>query len=141
MTDPTGGFHIGDEVEVVIEVTRGSFVKRRPDGSVDFVSPLPCPYNYGSVPETRAADGDPIDALVLGPALERGERVRVPVRAVVRFIDAGAEDLKLVCSPVALTNEQRHRIDRFFRLYVRFKQALNTARRRPGATRYEGIQE
>ena len=38
------------EVEVVIEIPRGSFLKRGSTGHVDFVSPLPCPFNYGSVP-------------------------------------------------------------------------------------------
>ena len=38
------------EVEVVIEVPRGSFLKRGSTGQIDFISPLPCPYNYGSVP-------------------------------------------------------------------------------------------
>jgi hypothetical protein len=37
------------EVEVLIEIPRGSFVKRGSTGHVDFVSPLPCPFNYGSV--------------------------------------------------------------------------------------------
>ena len=40
----------GPELEVVIEVPRGSFVKRGSSGSVDFISPLPCPFNYGAVP-------------------------------------------------------------------------------------------
>jgi inorganic pyrophosphatase len=38
------------EIEVVIEVPRGSFLKRGSTGHVDFISPLPCPFNYGSVP-------------------------------------------------------------------------------------------
>ncbi|HET9668554.1 MAG TPA: inorganic diphosphatase, partial [Casimicrobiaceae bacterium] len=54
-------------VEVVIEVPRGSFVKRGSLGHVDFVSPLPCPYNYGSVPTHIGLEGDLLDAVVLGP--------------------------------------------------------------------------
>jgi len=38
------------DVEVVIEVPRGSFLKRGSSGHIDFVSPLPCPFNYGAVP-------------------------------------------------------------------------------------------
>jgi inorganic pyrophosphatase len=38
------------EVEVVIEVPRGSFLKRGASGRIDFVSPLPRPFNYGAVP-------------------------------------------------------------------------------------------
>jgi inorganic pyrophosphatase len=33
------------ELEVVIEIPRGSFLKRGSSGQIDFVSPLPCPYN------------------------------------------------------------------------------------------------
>ena len=31
------------ELEVVIEIPRGSFLKRGSTGHIDFVSPLPCP--------------------------------------------------------------------------------------------------
>ena len=55
------------ELDVVIETPRGSAVKRTDDGRVDFISPLPCPFNYGSVPDTRSDDGDRLDAVVLGP--------------------------------------------------------------------------
>ena len=34
-------------VDVVIEIPRWSFLKRGSSGGVDFVSPFPCPYNYG----------------------------------------------------------------------------------------------
>jgi hypothetical protein len=37
---------LGSALDVVIEVPRGSFVKRGSSGSIDFISPLPCPFNY-----------------------------------------------------------------------------------------------
>src|SRR5215510_5929974 len=55
------------ELEVVIEVPRGSFLKRGSTGHVDFISPLPCPFNYGSVPQYLGLEGDLLDAVVLGP--------------------------------------------------------------------------
>ena len=55
------------EVEVVIEVPRGSFLKRGSTGQVDFISPLPCPFNYGAVPNYLGLEGDLLDAVVLGP--------------------------------------------------------------------------
>jgi hypothetical protein len=61
------------EVEVVIEVPRGGFVKRDRHGQVVFVSPLPCPYNYGSVPTHLGLEGDLLDAIVLGPLDARHE--------------------------------------------------------------------
>jgi inorganic pyrophosphatase len=55
------------ELEVVIEVPRGSFLKRSLSGSIDFVSPLPSPFNFGAVPTWLGLEGDLLDALVLGP--------------------------------------------------------------------------
>jgi hypothetical protein len=48
------------ELDVVIEIPKGSFLKRGSAGQIDFVSPLPCPFNYGSVPgpSTTAGDSD-----------------------------------------------------------------------------------
>jgi len=63
------------EVEVVIEVPRGSFLKRGSSGRVDFVSPLPSPYNYGCVPTHIGLEGDLLDAVVLGPRLPFGSTV------------------------------------------------------------------
>src|SRR5215207_8813883 len=74
------------EVDVVIEVPRGSFIKRGSTGQVDFVSPLPCPFNYGSVPAYVGLEGDLLDALVLGPRLPYGTRVVVQAWGAVTFI-------------------------------------------------------
>jgi inorganic pyrophosphatase len=130
-----------EEVEVVIEVPRGGFVKRRDDGAIDFVSPAPCPFNYGSVPETRSGDGDRLDALVLGARLARGTRLRVRVVARVRFTDAGQDDPKLVCSQRPLGALDRATITAFFAIYARAKALLNRLRGRRGPTRYEGLEE
>jgi inorganic pyrophosphatase len=77
------------EVEVVIEVPRGSFLKRGSTGHVDFISPLPCPFNYGSVPIYVGLEGDLLDALVLGPRLPLGTRIRVKARGAVTLTDRG----------------------------------------------------
>jgi inorganic pyrophosphatase len=129
------------ELEVVIDVPRMGFIKRKDDGSVDFISPLPCPFNYGSVPGTRSGDGDRIDALVLGPRLSRGDRRTWRVLGAVRFTDAGASDPKWICAahgPLGLAD--RLQIELFFRVYALAKRALNRARGRTGATRYDGVQ-
>lgn len=122
------------EVWVDIEVERGSHVKRRADGEVDFLSPVPCPFNYGSVSGITGGDGDPQDALVLGPRRLRGDRVRVEVRGVVRFVDGGCVDDKWVCADAPLTARQRASVLRFFALYAAAKRALNFARGRSGQT-------
>jgi inorganic pyrophosphatase len=128
-----------EELEVVIEVPRGGFIKRTDAGSIDYVSPFPCPFNYGSVPDTRSGDGDRLDAVVLGPRLPRGARVRLKVVALVRFVDAGEQDPKYVCSEKPPTLSEVATIVGFFKLYELLKGALNRARGKRGPTRYEGL--
>ncbi len=127
------------QLAVVIEVPLGGFIKRRDDGSIDFISPAPCPFNYGSVPDTCSGDGDRLDAVVLGPRLRRGSLAVHPVVACVRFVDAGDEDPKWICSAQPLSLRERALIAGFFSLYAQAKTVLNALRRKPGATRYGGI--
>ena len=126
------------EVEVLIEIPRGSFLKRGSTGQVDFVSPLPCPFNYGSVPTHIGLEGDLLDAVVLGPRLAAGTRVRVAVRGAVTLTDRGMSDDKLICSAAPLLPGQRQSVLRFFRFYARCKGLLNLWRRRPGRNGCDG---
>lgn len=128
---------IGSHI-VVIDVARWSFVKRRDDGSIDFVSPFPAPFNYGHVPDSVADDGEGVDAVVLGPRLRRGTRLEVPVRGCVGFLDAGVSDPKWICAKSPLGPSDRRRVERFFRGYALAKTAINLIRGRSGETRYLG---
>ncbi len=137
------GDHSGDaiappEVEVVIEIPRGSFLKRGSTGNVDFVSPLPCPYNYGSVPRFLGLEGDLLDAVVVGPRLARGTRLRIKAWGAVTLTDRGMSDDKLICSHAPLSAADRARVLRFFRFYAACKGWLNRWRRRPGRNACEG---
>ena len=89
---------LGPALEVVIEVPRGSFVKRGSSGSIDFISPLPCPFNYGAVPTLLGLEGDLLDAVVLGKRLAYGTRLRVVAWGAVSLTDRGMSDDKLICS-------------------------------------------
>jgi inorganic pyrophosphatase len=129
-----------EELDVVIEVPRGSFIKRKDDGRVDFVAPAPCPFNYGSVPNTRSGDGDRVDAVVLGPRLQLGARLTVPVVARVCFQDAGEDDPKYICSRRPLSLLERLFVVGFFATYARAKTFLNLARGKRGLTQYRGLQ-
>ena len=126
------------EVEVLVEIPRGSFLKRGSTGHIDFVSPLPCPFNYGSVPTHIGLEGDLLDAVVLGPRLAAGTRVRVAVRGAVTLTDRGMSDDKLICSAAPLLPAQRRSVLRFFRLYARCKGLLNFWRCRPGRNGCDG---
>lgn len=125
-------------IEVLIEVPRGSFVKRDAGGRIEFLSPLPCPFNYGSVPSRPAADGDALDALVLGPQLALGQRVQTKVRGMVAFIDAGQQDDKLICAPHEVTAGERCLVLGFFHFYALCKRLMNRAQGRGGPTRCLG---
>jgi inorganic pyrophosphatase len=126
------------EVEVVIEIPRGSFLKRGSSGRIDFISPLPCPFNYGSVPRYVGMEGDLLDALVLGPRLPLGARLRVRAWGAVTLTDRGMQDDKLVCGERPVTATQRRDLLRFFHFYAQCKGLLNLWRRHPGRNACEG---
>ena len=126
------------ELEVTIEIPRGSFLKRGSTGQLDFVSPLPCPFNYGSVERLIGLEGDLLDAVVLGPRLPRGARVRVRAFACVGLTDRGMYDDKLICSHQQLETWQEYLVLGFFRFYARCKWLLNLIRGRPGRNACEG---
>lgn len=139
ITPPEAGL-----VQVRIEVPRGGFVKWGADGGVDFVSPLPCPFNYGSLPGPLADDGDPPDAVLLGPRLAGGRVVAARVVGRVRFLDQGQRDDKLLCVSLGrdggLSRAERLQVVAFFALYGRVKALARRLRGQPGPTCFQGIE-
>jgi inorganic pyrophosphatase len=126
------------EVDVVIEVPRGSCLKRGMSGRIHFVSPLPCPYNYGAVPTRLGLESDLLDALVLGPRRAFGSRLRLKAWGAVTLIDRGLADDKLVCSVERPSAAQLQRVLLFFHGYARCKALLNRLRGRPGRNACDG---
>ncbi len=122
----------------MIEIPFGSFVKRGSTGHLDFVSPLPCPFNYGSVPQYIGLEGDLLDAVVLGRRLPAGSRVHTKAWGAVILTDRGMTDHKLICSDRPLDPAQRRKILRFFHFYAKCKGLLNFFRRRPGRNDCDG---
>ena len=125
---------------VTVEISSSMFscLKRCDDGRLDFISPIPCPFNYGYIPQTQAGDGDCVDALVLGRRLKRGARIVVPVHGIVHFVDAGCDDPKWICSYTPLTRAQRWKVHAFFQVYAQVKRVLNSLRGLPGSTHFSG---
>ena len=128
----------GPELEVVIEVPRGSFVKRGSSGSVDFISPLPCPFNYGAVPTLLGLEGDLLDAVVLGKRIAYGKSLRVMTWGAVTLTDRGLSDDKLICSNQPPSDQECRDVLRFFHFYAKCKAMLNLWRRRPGRNSCDG---
>lgn len=127
-----------ERLTVVIDVPRGSFIKRGDDGAVDFISPFPSPFNYGHVPGTIGDDGEGHDAVVLGPTLTLGTTTTLPARARVGFVDAGRSDPKWICATTPLSSAQRLQVEVFFRVYAVVKRVINRVRGKRGSTRYLG---
>ena len=125
-------------VRVRVEVPRGSFLKR--DGAhIEYRSPVPCPFNYGGVEGTVAPDGDPLDAIVLGPRLSLDVAVDVDVHGVVDFEDDGLPDPKLLCGANPPTRRDLVLVRAFFALYAPARALLNRRAGRSGRTRFHGI--
>jgi inorganic pyrophosphatase len=62
---------------------------------------LPYPANYGMVPKTWlpaevGGDDDPIDIFLLGPAHERGAVIPGRIIGVIKMLDGGEQDDKLI---------------------------------------------
>lgn len=110
-TDSAGLLH------VIIEIPAGSVEKREVDkttgrlawptenGKPRKINYLPYPVNYGMVPHTLLAkaqggDGDPLDVILLGPALPTGSLQKAKYIGVMHLSDDGERDDKLI----AITN-------------------------------------
>lgn len=124
---------------VTVEVSRGSFVKRGVKGEIEFVSPLPCPFNYGSVMGSLADDGDPQDALVLGARRARKSQIETQVWAVVRFMDDGLVDDKWICGVAQPTGVELAVVRCFFRTYAWSKWLMSRFQGRLGRTCFLGV--
>jgi inorganic pyrophosphatase len=130
--------HPPPSVEVVIEIPRGSFLKRGSTGKIDFVSPIPCPYNYGSIHQYIGGEGDFLDALVLGPRLPIGSRVKVKAYGAVGLSERFMSDDKLICAAQPITKNDRRAVLQFFKFYAFCKGLLNVVRGQRGRSRCDG---
>jgi inorganic pyrophosphatase len=106
-TDIPIGDHAPDVFTVVVEIPKGSANKYEYDPDLKvfrldrtLYSPMHYPGDYGFVPSTIAADGDPLDALVLvESATFPGCVIEARALGMLAMVDQGIEDLKLLCVP------------------------------------------
>ena len=100
-------------IHVVVEIPTGTNAKwevdkkdgvlrwQIEDGRPRVVKYLGYPANYGMVPRTLlpkelGGDGDPLDVLLLGPAVTRGSVVSAQLVGVLKLLDGGEQDDKLI---------------------------------------------
>ncbi len=101
------------DINVVVEIPAGTLEKWEVDkkeGSMklEFVDEKPrivqyiaYPGNYGMIPQTLlpeelGGDGDPLDVIVLGDASERGSVIQCKVIGILKMLDRGEQDDKLI---------------------------------------------
>lgn len=102
------GKNFPEVITVVIEIPKGSRNKYEYDEELDVIKldrvnpdgAMSHPYDYGDVPGTRSGDGDHLDAFVLlDNSVFPGCVVQARPLAVLKMIDSGEYDEKLLCVP------------------------------------------
>ena len=102
-------FGTNESFNVLIEISKGSPNKYEYDEESQeiklefaFTDGFTFLYNYGLIPETKAPDGDHLDAIVLSnESLKRGTVVTCRAIGMIELIDNGEEDNKIIAVPVA----------------------------------------
>jgi inorganic pyrophosphatase len=107
-------FDQNGDLQVVVEIPTGTIDKwevRKTDGALVWeknkgiprvVNYIGYPGNYGMVPKTIfskliGGDGDPLDAIVLGPPVPRGSIISVKIIGLMEMKDSKEADHKLLC--------------------------------------------
>ena len=128
------------EHTVQVETPKGSFLKKNELGDIDFISPIPSPFNYGSILGIRGEDGDLMDAVILGKRLEQGVTERMFVLGRVVFLDAGIQDDKWIFSKEThLKRRDSLKMESFFRIYAMCKRWKGRIYRSSCNSHYLGI--
>ncbi|MCM1322815.1 MAG: inorganic diphosphatase [Acetobacter sp.] len=94
-------------LRVLVECEKGSTHKYEWDDAInapvivrDLHKKYAYPYNYGSIPQTLAEDGDSLDAIVISDeTIRSGTIINCRPIAIVRMIDNGEKDDKVICAP------------------------------------------
>lgn len=106
-------------VNAFVEIPRGDLRKwefdmARNTRAIDRVMPRDVggfPVNYGFVPQTVSYDGDPFDALVLGPPLPGGSLVRSAILGLMLMEDEKGHDSKVVLAPLDASGRPQYVLD------------------------------
>lgn len=106
--DIPSGDKTPDEVNVIVEISKGSKNKYEIDKETGIIAldrvahtAQDFPFDYGFVPQTLWDDDDALDVVILTThPLNSGVLVRVRPVAIMRMIDDGDSDDKIIAVPV-----------------------------------------
>ncbi len=119
-----------NEIHMVVEIPAGTNAKWETtktgdaiewelgdDDRLRVVQYLAYPGNYGMIPRTllpapMGGDGDPLDVILLGPTLPRGSVVPARPVGVLKLLDTGERDDKIIAVPLAGLFSEVHDVDR-----------------------------
>ena len=88
------------------------------------------PGNYGFIPqsilgENEGGDGDPLDVIVLGAAVNRGSVQQVRIIGAIKLLDKGEQDDKIIALPV---DGAFRRIDSLGEMMIKFPDVIEIIR-------------
>jgi inorganic pyrophosphatase len=104
------------QFNVVIEIPKGTANKYEYDEEKDeiildfvFKDGFKYLYNYGFIPQTRAGDGDMLDAIVLSSdPIDSGTVVECRPVGVIKQLDRGEQDDKIIAVPIGDAGMQKY---------------------------------
>lgn len=107
--DVTHGNNVPDEINVIIEINKGSKNKYELDKETGMImldrvmhTAQDYPFDYGFVPQTHWHDGDPLDVVLLTThPLFPGVLVKARAVGVMDMVDGGESDAKIIAVPVS----------------------------------------
>lgn len=114
-----------DVVNAIVEIPKGTCTKYEYDPELEIfrldrclTSAMVYPANYGFIPNTLGADGDPLDILVYANApIERTTLVECNVIGVLDMDDEGDKDYKILGVPTSAV-KRKHDIHEMSRLFL-----------------------
>ncbi|QMD47980.1 inorganic diphosphatase [Citrobacter freundii] len=128
-----------EEFYAVTEIPAGGMIKYETDAKTGFIvadrfqsMPVAYPANYGSLTQSLAGDGDPLDVIFYTRVpLAPGTLIKLRAIGVLKMIDGGEKDDKIVAVPASkidptyddikelsdLPKIEVQRLESFFRVY------------------------
>jgi len=128
-----------EEFYAVTEIPAGGIIKYETDSKTGLIiadrvqsMPVAYPANYGSLTQSLAGDGDPLDVIFYTRApMAPGTLIKLRAIGVLKMIDGGEKDDKIVAVPASkidptyddikevadLPKIEQQRLEAFFRVY------------------------